>query len=100
MLVKKSEIIEIDMVDTELKVLEKNGQITETENNFCVRFHLKNSGYILLPCFYCAGFEINDIPEAKAEQLRLTQDYLDLHTDDNDYVELNAGILYGMDVYH
>ena len=100
MLVKKSDIIGIDMVDTELKVLDENGQIIEIENNFCVRFHLKSKGYIVIPCFYCAGFGLDDEPEGKAAQLRLTQDYLDSHTDDNCYVELNAGILYGMDVYH
>ena len=101
MLVKKSDINHIDMVDTELEVLDKNGQIIKRDNNFCVRFHLDESnGYIVIPCFYCAGFPIDDMPEAKAEQLRLTQNYLDSHTNENGYVELNADILYNMNVYH
>ena len=94
MLVKKSEITKIDMVD----ISEGVGECLN-DNDFCVRFHLKSSGCIILPCFYNAGFPIEDYPESEAEQLRLTQQYLDQYPNDA-YVELNADILYHMDVYH
>lgn len=99
MLVKRSEIIGIDMVDTDIKSLNNDGILEDTENNFCVRFHLKNNGHITLPCFYVAGFPIEDMPESSEKQLKLTQEYLDTFPDDA-YVELNSTILYNMDVYH
>lgn len=85
MLVRKCEIKHIDMVENE-------------HNDFCVRFHL-DRGCIILPCFYVAGFSLGEMPEADAKQIRLTQEYLDQYPD-NAYVELDANILYGMDVYH
>lgn len=94
MLVKKSEITKIDMVD----ISEGVGECLN-DNDFCVRFHLKSNGCIILPCFYNAGFPTGEYPESEAKQLRLTQQYLDQYPDDA-YVELNAAILYGMDVYH
>ena len=96
MLVKKSEITKIDMVD----ISEGVGECLN-DNDFCVRFHLKSNGCIILPCFYVAGFDLDDLDwvEEKEKQIRLTQEYLDQHPDDA-YVELNAGILYNMDVYH
>jgi hypothetical protein len=99
MLVKKSEIIGIDMADENLTVLSQDGTLEDVENNFCVRFHLKSNGYICIPCFYAAGFDLDDMPEAKEEQLRLTQEYIDKYSDD-EHIELNAGVLYSMDVYH
>ena len=89
MLVNKGDITKIDMIDNE-------------HNDFCVRFHLGKDGkdgQIILPCFFVAGFPIDEYPELKAEQLRLTQEYLDQYPDDA-YVQLNADILYNMDVYH
>ena len=89
MLVNKGDITQIDMIDNE-------------HNDFCVRFHLGKDGrdgQIILPCFYVAGFSIDEYPELKAEQLRLTQEYLDQHSADA-RVELNSDILYDMNVYH
>ncbi len=89
MLVKKSDITKIDMIDNE-------------HNDFCVRFHLGKDGrdgQIILKCFTNAGFPINDMPEAIEKQLQLTQQYLDLYPDEA-YIELNATLLYDMDVYH
>lgn len=90
MLVKKSDIAKIDMVEE---------CVSGDEPDFCVRFHLKSNGHIILPCFYAAGFPLEDMPEAIEEQLGRTQSYLNQYPDDA-YVELNAGILYDMDVYH
>ena len=100
MLVKKGNILQIEMVDVSIKVLNKEGQIEEVENIFCVRFHLKNSdGYIDIPCFYAAGFDLGYMPDADKKQLQLTQKYLDSYPDDA-YIILNSNLLYGMDVYH
>lgn len=90
MLVKKSDITKIDMIEY------SNNDFGE--NDFCVRFHLER-GCIILPCFYSAGFPLDDDPEGKEKQLRLTKTYLDKHPDDA-YVELNATLLYDMNVYH
>ena len=88
MLVKKSEISNITMLDSE-------------ENHFCVVFHLDGSGVIILPCFYSAGFSLDDPNWAteKARQIRLAQEYINGHPDGS-YVELNSGLLYNMNVYH
>ena len=108
MFIKKETITKIDMVENE-------------HNDFCVRFYIDRvdrnrrapnelcddwfdygrDGCIILPCFWAAGFGLDDPgwEEAKAEQIRLTQEYLDQYPDDA-YVELNSGILYGMNVYH
>ena len=91
MLVKKSDIERIDMVEEYVS--------HEDLADFCVRFHLKSNGHIILPCFYAAGFPLENMPEAIEEQLGRTQSYLNQYPDDA-YVELNAGILYDMDVYH
>ena len=100
MLVKKGDILQIEMVDVSIKVLNKEGQIEEVENNFCVRFHLKNSdGYIDIPCFYTAGFDLGYMPDADKKQLQLTQEFLNSYPDDA-YIILNSNLLYGMDVYH
>ena len=99
MKVKKSEIIAIDMVDEDIVIQDNDGSLRDCPNNFCVRFHLKSNGHIVIPCFYNAGFDLEDMPESKEQQLRLTEKYLDSFSDDDD-VELNAGILYNMDVYH
>ena len=98
MLVKKSDILKIEMVDRDILSL-LNEKIERVENNFCVRFHLKSDGHITLPCFYSAGFELGEYPESDKKQLRLTQEYLDQYPDDA-YVELNSSILYNMNVYH
>ena len=87
------------MVDTDIKYLDDDGTIKDTENNFCVRFHLKSDGHITIPCFYVAGFPIDDEPELLRRQLELTQKYLDAYPDDA-YIELGSTTLYNMDVYH
>ena len=91
MLVKKSEITNITMLDNE-------------HNDFCVVFHLGDEGRrgeIVLPCFFVAGFSLDDpdFANCKAEQIQLAQKYIDKHPDGS-YVELSSGILYDMDVYH
>ena len=58
-------------------------------------------GEIIIPCFWSAGFDLDEpwAADAKAKQLELTQAYLNKFPDDA-YVELSAGLLYDMDVYH
>ena len=90
-LVKKSEITKITMIDNE-------------HNDFCVIFHLGDDGrrgQIILPCYYTAEFPLDDpnYADQKELQLRLTQQYLDQYPD-NAYVELSASLLYDMNVYH
>ena len=117
MLVKKSDILAIDMVDIPLigedslereQPIEsynvtpiKENPLMEYPNNFCVRVHLKDGEQVLMNAFTVAGFDLDD-PEwvwAKAKQLRLVQEYIDKHPDGS-YVELSSSIVYGMDVYH
>lgn len=82
--VKRIDITTIDMLD---------------RGDFCVRFHLKNGGHIIFPCFYEAGFPIEDYPDLMERQLELTREYLDRFSDD-EFVELSAAVLYNMNVYH
>ena len=91
MLIKKDEITKITMLDNE-------------HNDFCVVFHLGEDGrygQIILPCFWAAGFDLDDPDwaEAEADQIRLVQEYVNKHPDGS-YVELSSHIIYGMDVYH
>ena len=91
MLVKRSEISKITMLDNE-------------NNDFCVVFHLGGdgrNGKIIRPCFFAAGFSLDDPKwvEAKAEQIRLAQEYIDKHPQES-YVELDIRLLYNMNVYH
>ena len=100
MLVKKSDIIGIEMVNVDIKQQAENEKLEIIENNFCVRFHLANNdGYIDIPCFYTAGFDLDYMPELATEQLQLTQAHIDAYPDDA-YIELNSSLLYNMDVYH
>ena len=101
MLVKKGNIFQIEMVDVNIKILnQETGKLEDVENNFCVRFHLSDSdGYIDIPCFYSAGFDLGYMPECDERQLHLTREYLEKYPDDA-YVELNSALLYNMDVYH
>lgn len=91
MLVEKNDISKITMLD-------------DQDNDFCVVFHLgndKRSGKIILPCFFSAGFSLDDLEyeKAKAKQIRLAQEYIDKHPEGS-YVELSSSILYNMNVYH
>ena len=92
MLVKRSEIRKIDMVEYE----NKNGDADNAD--FCVRFHLE-SGYVILPCFYSAGFPLETYPDNISKQLERTQAYLDAYPPDA-YIDLKAETLYDMNVYH
>ena len=91
MLVKKSEITNITMLDNE-------------HNDFCVVFHIGDEGrdgQVVLPCFFSAGFDLDDphFVDSKVEQIRLAQAYVNRHPNGS-YVELSRDILYNMDVYH
>ena len=91
MLVKKDEIMSITMCEM------MNASNTDCDD-FCVVFNL-DDGQIILPCFYAAGFPLDDEPELKEEQIRKTQNYIDAHPK-GCYFELSASLLYGMNVYH
>ncbi len=90
MIVKKSDIKGIDLVCAD----SEQGDMSD----ICVRFTLSR-GYLIVPCFYSAGFDVGACPESDAIQIERTQAYLDTFDDDAD-VKITPDILYNMDAYH